>query len=294
MPRANGPMKRAHAQKSPRQNTRQSSDNVLSVQPPIPPHSIISNSSQCHFPKLPPFSFTSQVPSPGIRSSWSERALPPRYIHCISACSSLSGADPLRRTGEPWAPVPVRGHRPFSCLSREQNQAKCILPGGVFLPAGRPCLVEPEAVQADGNKVCESLQGQGHRGCAPASRLLSFWITEIGQLALLPHGLGPFHDPIASMSFVSSFCHSVSLILVLYLLQLCPNHPPVFDHQLGKAHFFNDMLVLKFPGNSVPLSPSPPSGATTRTYSPSHLVLVLEGTYDMDGRMPPTARNAPR
>lgn len=62
-------------------------------------------------------------------------------------------------------------------------------------------------------------------------------ITEIGQPALLLHGLGPFHVPTASMSSVSSFCHSVSLILVLCLLQLCPNHPPLFDNQLGKAHF---------------------------------------------------------
>lgn len=37
LPRANGPMKRAHAQRSPRQVSRQSSDNVLSVPPPIPP-----------------------------------------------------------------------------------------------------------------------------------------------------------------------------------------------------------------------------------------------------------------
>lgn len=83
----------------------------------------------------------------------------------------------------------------------------------------------------------EPLPGQGHRGCAPASKLLSFWITKIGQLALQLHGLGPFHDPTASMSSVSSFCHSVSLILVLCLVQLCPSHPPLFDLQLGKAHF---------------------------------------------------------
>lgn len=37
LPRANGPMKRAHAHKSPRQLSRQSSDNVLAVPPPIPP-----------------------------------------------------------------------------------------------------------------------------------------------------------------------------------------------------------------------------------------------------------------
>lgn len=33
---------------------------------------------------------------------------------------------------------------------------------------------------------------------------------------------------------------------------------------------------------------------TARTCSPSHLVLVLEDTYDMDGRVRPTARDMPR
>lgn len=123
-------------------------------------HSIISNSSQCHFPKLPPFSFTSQVASPKSRNPIKlVRTSPPPQVHTLY----LRLFQPIRHwftsadggavgfCAWTWSPPP------FSCLPRERGQAKCILPGDVFLPAGCSSLVESEAVQADGEERCKSL-----------------------------------------------------------------------------------------------------------------------------------------
>jgi len=59
--------------------------------------------------------------------------------------------------------------------------------------------VETAVVQADGEKVMGLFKGRAIAESAPGSRLHLFWIMEIGQLALLLHGLDPFHSPAVSI-----------------------------------------------------------------------------------------------
>lgn len=223
-------MKRAHAQRSPRQLSRQSSDNVLSVPPPIPPPSIISTSSQCHFPKLPLFSFTSQLPSPGIRSSWPERL--PRYTVSLPVSAYQALDCPVGSSASSVVTAP------FLVCREEHSQAKCILPGDAFPSAGlsRP----PESKRMV--ERCPSLfKGRAIAECAPASRLLSSWITEIGELrysycfTAWKRLYGPASTYVVSVILLSQREFDTGSLF----LQLCPSHSPLFELQLGESTHFS-------------------------------------------------------
>lgn len=216
-------MKSAHALKSPRQRFHQSSDNVPSVSLPIPPRSIISNSSQCHFLKLPPFSFNPQVPSSEIPSSRSER--PPRSTFSlpVSAYQALIlfGVDGKAVDFSALALVTA----PFLVCLEKHDQAKRILPGDVFPSAGRPrssryCSCPSEWRKGDGEYPragpsrnpprLPAYTCSAHENRTASSTCFAAWIRSMACL-------------VVSVSYVSFFCHSVSLMSVLCFFAVQPN-----------------------------------------------------------------------
>lgn len=167
-------MKNAHAFDSPRQHSHQSSDNVLSVSPPIPPHSIIK---QLESMPLSEASFLPSVSTPGpnpqnpINLVRLPGECPPRST--LSARLGLSGTDALRWTGQPRCSyASFVATAPFLVCLDEHDQAKCILVGDVF-PSVRSLLAQSrpweskQAVEGDG-----CLQGQGRRGIRPSSQIV--------------------------------------------------------------------------------------------------------------------------
>lgn len=113
-----------------------------------------SNSSQCHFPKLPS-SLQFQPPGPNFPDPFNLARVPgecsPRST--FSACFSLSGTGALRSTGEPRPPVPLSWSPPlFMFVSINTTRQSVSCSGKPSLLSAACGLVETLGVQANGGR----------------------------------------------------------------------------------------------------------------------------------------------
>lgn len=118
---------------------------------------------------------------------------PPAQVHYPSACVSLSGLDAFRFGGreKSWTSVPPPWSPPLLFLVEMNKTRQSVSFSGKssLLPAA---IWSSRDSGSPSEKLTSLFKGRVVAEFAPAPTLFLFWITKLGPLALVLHGLDPF------------------------------------------------------------------------------------------------------